>query len=250
MEKGISKTVKLLLLWLGLFLALPIIGSIIGRFFTSPANYEILKWSQLLGYVLMIIVFFGKRYVDLSFGHIERRMVWPVVGMSVLIAASQAFVLFSALSLFDVDLLCQGEEFEHRQQLFSGIAGVLNACIFAPIGEEIGFRGILLGGLLKTWCRTWIAILISALVFASFHGFGADFVTAMLFGILVGWLYWRTGSIIPGIIIHITNNSLTAIDLTGQPYTILWLILVVSLLLLAFGLWWFEKKSINDSATS
>ncbi|MBR3426849.1 MAG: hypothetical protein IKG95_02780 [Bacteroidales bacterium] len=35
MDEGIGKTVKLFLLWLGLFLVLPIIGSIIGRFFTS-----------------------------------------------------------------------------------------------------------------------------------------------------------------------------------------------------------------------
>ena len=242
MDDGIGKTIKLFLLWLGLFLALPIIGAIVGRFFTSPANYEILKWSQLLGYVLMIIIFFGKHYVELSFGHIERRMVWPAVGMSVLIAASQAFVLFSALSLLDVDLQFQGEELERRQRLLSGIAGILNACIFAPIGEEICFRGIILGGLLKTRCRPWIAILVSAIIFASFHGFGANFVTAMLFGILAGWLYWRTGSIIPGIIIHVTNNSLTAIDLSGQPHAILWLVFVVSLLLLVYCLWWFGKK--------
>jgi hypothetical protein len=190
----------------------------------------------------MIIVFFGKRYVELSFGNIERRMVWPSVGISVLIAASQAFVFVSALSLLGVDHFFQGEELEHRQRLVSGIAGILNACIFAPIGEEIGFRGIILGGLLKTRCRPWIAILISAIVFASFHGFGVHFVTAMLFGILVGWLYWRTGSIIPGIIIHMVNNSLTAIDLSGQPHAILWLILVISLLLFAYCLWWFGKK--------
>lgn len=247
MDDGIGKTIKLFLLWLGLFLALPIIGAIIGRFFTSPANYEILKWSQLLGYVLMIIVFFGKRYVELSFGHIERRMVWPAVGMSVLIAASQAFVLFSALSLLDVDLQFQGEELERRQRLVSGIAGILNACIFAPIGEEICFRGIILGGLLKTRCRPWIAILVSAIIFASFHGFGANFVTAMLFGILAGWLYWRTGSIIPGIIIHITNNSLTAIDLSNQTNTFYLIILVVGLVLLAYGVWWFWKKCKYDT---
>ena len=247
MDDGIGKTIKLFLLWLGLFLALPIIGAIVGRFFTSPANYEILKWSQLLGYVLMIIIFFGKRYVELSFGHIERRMVWPAVGMSVLIAASQAFVLFSALSLLDVDLQFQGEELERRQRLVSGIAGILNACIFAPIGEEICFRGILLGGLLKTRCHTWIAILISALVFASFHGFGANFVTAMLFGILVGWLYWRTGSIIPGIIIHITNNSLTAIDISNQTNALYLIILVAGLVLLAYGVWWFWKKCKYDT---
>ena len=250
MDDGIGKTIKLFLLWLGLFLALPIIGAIVGRFFTSPANYEILKWSQLLGYVLMIIIFFGKRYVELSFGHIERRMVWSAVGMSVLIAASQAFVLFSALSLIDVDLQFQGEELERRQRLVSGIAGILNACISAPIGEEICFRGILLGGLLKTRCRPWLAILISTLLFALLHGLGANFVTAILFGILIGWLYWRTGSIIPGIIIHITNNSLTAIDISNQTHTFYLIILVVSLVLLAYGLWWFGKKSINDSATS
>lgn len=241
MDEGIGKTIKLFLLWLGLFLVPPIIGAIIGRFFMNHANYEILKWAQLLGFVLIIIVFFGKLYVELSFGHIERRMVWPAVGMSVLIAASQAFVLFSALSLLDVDLQFQGEELERRQRLVSGIAGILNACIFAPIGEEIGFRGLVLDGLLKTRCRPWLAILISALLFALLHGLGANFVTALLFGILVGWLYWRTGSIIPGIIIHVTNNSLTAIDLSGQPDVIFWLILVVGFLLLAYCLWWFGR---------
>ena len=250
MDEGIGKTIKLFLLWWGLFLVPPIIGAIIGRFFMNHANYEILKWSQLLGYVLIIIVFFGKRYVELSFGRIERRMVWPVVGMSVLIAASQAFVLFSALSLLDVDLQFQGEELERRQRLVSGIAGILNACIFAPIGEEICFRGIILGGLLKTRCRPWLAILISALLFALLHGLGANFVTAMLFGILVGWLYWRTGSIIPGLIIHVTNNSLTAIDISNQTNTFYLIILVVGLVLLAYGVWWFGKKPINDSTIS
>ena len=250
MDEGIGKTIKRFLLWCGLFLALPIIGAIVGRFFTNHANYEILKWARLLGCVLIIIVFFGKRYVELSFGSIERRMVWPVVGMSFLIAASQAFVLFTALFLLDVDPSDIGEDLERLQRLVSGIAGILYACIFAPIAEEIGFRGLILGGLLKTRCRPWIAILISALVFASFHGFGAHFVTALLFGILVGWLYWRTGSIIPGIIMHITNNSLTAIDISNQTNIFYLITLVVGLVLLAYGVWWFWKKTINDSATS
>ncbi len=250
MDEGIGKTIKQFLLWCGLFLAPPIIGAIVGRFFTNHANYEILKWARLLGCVLIIIVFFGKRYVELSFGRIEQRMVWTVVGMSFLIAASQAFVLFTALFLLDVDPSDIGEDLERLQRLVSGIAGILYACIFAPIAEEIGFRGLILGGLLKTRCRPWIAILISALVFASFHGFGAHFVTALLFGILVGWLYWRTGSIIPGIIIHITNNSLTAIDISNQTNIFYLITLVVGLVLLAYGVWWFWKKTINDSTTS
>ena len=239
MNEEIGKTVKLIVVWLFLYLATTVIATVLGRVFN---NYEILKWTIVLGYMLIAILFFGKRYVELSFGQIERRMVWPVIGMSVLIAASQAFVLHSALSMFGTDFLYQGEDLERRQQLFSGIAGALYCCVMGPIIEEIGFRGLILGGLLKTRCRPWIAILISAIIFASFHGFGVPFVTAMLFGILVGWLYWRTGSIIPGIIIHIANNSLTAIDISGQPHAILWHILVVSLLLLAYCLWWFGKS--------
>jgi hypothetical protein len=247
MEEGIGKTVKLFLLWWSLYLATQIIGTILGHVLK---NTEIMKWTLVAGYLIITVLFFGKGYVKLSFGHIERRMVWPVVGMSVLIAASQAFVLFTALFLLGVDPSDIGEDLERLQRLVSGIAGILYACIFAPIAEEIGFRDLILGGLLKTRCRPWIAILISALVFASFHGFGAQFVTALLFGILVGWLYWRTGSIIPGIIIHVANNSLTAIDISDQTHTFYLIILVVSLVLLAYGLWRFGKKSINDSATS
>lgn len=247
MDEGIGKSVKLFLIWWSLYFATVVIGIIFGRVFK---NIEIMKWTLVTGYLLITVLFFGKGYVKLSFGRIEKPMVWPAVGMSVLIAASQAFVLLSALSLLDVDLLYQGEELERRQQFFSGIAGALNACIFGPIMEEICFRGLVLEGLLKTRCRPWLAILISALLFALLHGLGANFVTAMLFGILVGWLYWRTGSIIPGIIIHITNNSLTAIDISNQANAFYLIILVVGLVLLAFGLWWFWKKSINDSATS
>lgn len=247
MDEGIGKSVKLFLLWWSLYFATIVIGIIFGRVFK---NIEIMKWTLVTGYLLITVLFFGKSYVKLSFGRIEKPMVWPAVGMSVLIAASQAFVLFSALFLLDVDPLFQGDELERRQQFFSGIAGALNACIFGPIMEEICFRGLVLDGLLKTRCRPWLAILISALLFALLHGLGANFVTALLFGILVGWLYWRTGSIIPGIIIHITNNSLTAIDISNQAKTFYLIILVVGLVLLAYGVWWFWKKPINDSATS
>ena len=247
MDDGIGKTIKLFLLWWSLYFATLIIGTILGHIFK---NIEFMKWALVAGYLLITVLFFGKGYVKLSFGHIEQHRVWPAIGMSVMMGAALVFALCSVLFLLDVDLSYQGEELEHRQQFFSGIAGALNACIFGPTIEEICFRGIVLGGLLKTRCRPWLAILISTLLFALLHGLGANFVTAILFGILVGWLYWHTGSIIPGLIIHITNNSLTAIDLSNQTNTFYLIILVVGLVLLAYGVWWFWKKSINDSTIS
>ena len=163
------------------------------------------------------------------------------------ILSSMIFVLVehSVYALVDVERFFS-EEIEQSndfgQRYFAGIAGILYGGIFGPIAEEIGFRGVLLDGLLKTRCRPWIAILISAFVFGLFHGVGVQFFGAVLFGIMVGWLYWRTGSIIPSIIIHVVNNSLSFLDLSSQPHTICIVILIVCLPLLAYGLWWFWKK--------
>lgn len=239
MNEAFVKSLKLLLLLVVLYIATLIIGVILGSVFH---NIEIMKCTLVIGLMLIAILFFGKSYVNLSFGRIERRIVWPAIGMSVLIAVAQLLVTISVLSLLDVDFFYQGEEMERRQQLFSGIAGALFVVASGPIIEEIGFRGLLLDGLLKTRCHPWVAILISAVAFGLVHGLWAPFVTATLFGILAGWLYWRTGSIIPGLIIHIANNSLTGIDLINQTNTFYLIALVGGLILLVYGLWWFWEN--------
>ena len=240
MNEAFVKSVKRLLLLVLLYIATLIIGVILGSVFH---NIEIMKWTLVIGLMLIAVLFFSKSYVKLSFGRIERCMVWPAIGMSVLIAVAQLLVTVSVLSLFDVDFFYQGEALERRQQLFSGLAGALFVVVSGPIIEEICFRGLLLDGLLKTRCRPWVAIIISAVAFGLFHGLWAPFVTATLFGILAGWLYWRTGSIIPGLIIHIANNSLTGIDLINQTDIFYLIVLVGGFLLLVYGLWWFGKNT-------
>lgn len=239
MNEAFVKSVKLLLLLVLLYIATLVIGVVLGSVFN---NNDIMKWTLVIGFMLIAVLFFGKSYVKLSFGRIERRMVWPAIGMSVLIAVAQLLITISVLSLLDVDFFYQGEALERRQQLISGIAGALFVVVSGPIIEEIGFRGLLLDGLLKTRCHPWVAILISAVAFGLFHGLWAPFVTATLFGILAGWLYWRTGSIIPGLIIHITNNSLTGIDLINQTDIFYLIALVGGLIFLTYGVWWFWKN--------
>lgn len=253
MDDGIGKTIKLFLLWSFLYFAVGIIGVFLGHICKSE---EIMKWTLALGYLLISIVYFGKHYVDLSFGRIERRMVWPAVGMSVLVAVAYLFVSFFVISMLDIYLFMEESESLNKSDpnLFSGIVGILHSCIIVPIVEEIGFRGIFLAGLLKSRCRPWLAILITAIVFALFHMSLVKIISTFGFGIIIGWLYWRTGSIIPGIVIHIVNNSLCIVfafkDLSIDSLAIWWVILVVCLSSLAYGVWWFWKKPINDSTTS
>lgn len=248
MEESLGRTIKRFLLWCLLYCAVAVVGNIVGNITGSD---EIMSWTMLIGFILLTVVYLGKRYVELSFGCIGKRMVWPAVGMSVLIAAAYVFVLVSVFALIDIEQFSP-KEFESLNEtgkhLFPGIAGLLYGCIFCPVLEEIGLRGILLGGLLKSRCRPWLAILVSALIFALLHGIGVHFVVSLLFGIILGWLYWRTGSIIPCMIIHVVNNSLSFLDLGNQTNAVCLIVLVGSLLLLAFGLWWFARITIPDDS--
>ena len=79
--------------------------------------------------------------------------------------------------------------------------------LLAPICEEIVFRGAVLRVLLRWTSRHWLAIAVSALLFALVHANPAQMPHAFLVGLLLGWLYYRTDSILPGIVIHWVNNS-------------------------------------------
>lgn len=79
--------------------------------------------------------------------------------------------------------------------------------IAAPVLEELTFRGIILDGYLKNY-RPMQGILISALLFGLIHGNLTQGIGAGILGIIFGWVYWRTGSIIPVIFLHFANNGL------------------------------------------
>lgn len=81
--------------------------------------------------------------------------------------------------------------------------------ILGPICEELLFRG----GIMRcmNFAGRWFAIFSSALLFALFHGNIMQGIIAFLLGIFFGYLDMKTGSIIPSVILHITNNSIATL---------------------------------------
>lgn len=79
--------------------------------------------------------------------------------------------------------------------------------LLAPLAEEMVFRGAVLRALLHSRRRPWVAIAISALLFALIHMNPAQMPHAFLIGLLLGWLYYRTDSIVPGVVYHWVNNT-------------------------------------------
>lgn len=93
-------------------------------------------------------------------------------------------------------------------QLMNTTGGYAVVCLLAPVAEELVFRGAALRTLLL-WQpeRRWLMIFLSALLFALAHVNPAQFLHPLLIGLLLGWMYERTGSIIPGVVYHWANNT-------------------------------------------
>lgn len=83
--------------------------------------------------------------------------------------------------------------------------------IAAPLLEEILFRGIILDGFLKRY-SPGKAIVWSSLLFGLIHLNPWQFIAAFTIGLATGWIYWKSKSLLPCIIIHfVTNASAVAI---------------------------------------
>ncbi len=89
------------------------------------------------------------------------------------------------------------------------------ALILAPVGEELFFRGILQTGIKKLVPRRWgsmrhrwIAIASTALLFAFMHTATPHHVAALAaFGVVLGYLYERRGSLAVPILVHMLFNG-------------------------------------------
>lgn len=90
------------------------------------------------------------------------------------------------------------------------IVDVFISCIFAPIGEELFVKAILLAGLLKKYGAKK-AILISSLVFAIFHINPVTIIFTFISGVVTGYVYYRTRRLIVVIMMHSFWNALLTI---------------------------------------
>lgn len=93
----------------------------------------------------------------------------------------------------------------------------VSMAIMIAVAEEWFFRGFVLQGMLgrsKNARAAWISILVSAILFGLFHTVAPNllaierFLPTTALGIIIGWIAWKTGSLVPGMIVHAIHNGL------------------------------------------
>lgn len=86
---------------------------------------------------------------------------------------------------------------------------VLTVSVGPAFGEEIIFRGYLLRRLLGVW-RPAAAIAVASLLFAAGHLVPAQMIWAFTTGLWLGYVVWRTGSLVPTMVAHAFVNASAA----------------------------------------
>lgn len=89
--------------------------------------------------------------------------------------------------------------------------------VIAPVIEEIIFRGFLQPAL-KNSLGGRYAIVVSASLFAAVHMDIFAFFQIFILGILLGYLYEKTQTLVASVVVHILHNSLTLIFLLYFRY--------------------------------
>ncbi len=176
----------------------------------TPLELATNPWATLVSYILPFLFAAGFIYL------LQRNA--PAAEATAPTKKPLPFVIFPLLLLFmplvgfvTEPLTAWMPMPDFFKQLFASMTQqnlptFLLAVVAAPVLEEWLCRGVIAKGLLRhsTPAR---AILWSAFIFAFIHLNPWQAVPAFTIGAIIGYVYWKTGSLAPCIFIHFINNG-------------------------------------------
>lgn len=175
-------------------------------------------FSILIG-ALEVIALAGSVYL---FGLRRRGLDWDAVGLlpasgqwlAAGVAAGLLAIPLTALIASGVQLLL-GQPLTNPQleflvpegfSWFGAVGMFVMGGLLAPLAEEMFFRGVLYPWMRSRW-GVWAGIVGSGLIFGAVHGEISISAATAVMGMGLAWLYERSGSLWPSILVHIINNA-------------------------------------------
>ncbi len=114
------------------------------------------------------------------------------------------------------DFLLEFMDSMHAETAMDWVLLFIGVVLFASVSEELVFRGFLQVSLEQKGDVTRAVLLVS-LAWTIIHANPYWAVPIFVMGVIIGFLAWRTGSIVPGIIVHGINNFLSLLNYNLQP---------------------------------
>ena len=188
---------------------------------TVPLETQLLLTSGLAG-ILYFAVPLGiarLQFIRLSSGF-QLRLGSPwgyigavLLGLSLWPFAHELVVLSKGITWISLDFQkLAGDELFAKIRQLSPVFLVATMAIVPAVCEEWFFRGYLLGAL-RHRLPPWAGILLTAVLFGLFHVFvsgslgGVRLLPSTCLGVVLGWVCWRTRSVLPGMLLHSVHNG-------------------------------------------
>ena len=183
----------------------------------TKSDWDFKAFTNFIMLIPFVWYFFGEmKNVNLDrktiFGS-SKKLVWKLpIGLAVLKyffnGGINAITLYS-LSFIAPSYVENQINKEYATSLYGWILFAFSALIYAPIMEELFFRGIIFQKLaIKKSIAT--GLLISAILFAAIH-FRFDFIPLCLSGVITAILYFKTKQLATSIIFHFTYNLMVVL---------------------------------------
>lgn len=167
--------------------------------------------TMVLFSVVSIVLFLKMGWAEASRSYLQSRpwdvLLWSVVAsLGAIVPSLLLQGLIPEWTGWAKDIVDQTNQ--QLEGLMSIPGGYMVIALLPPVVEELVFRGAVLRSLLE-WKpeKKWAMIALSALFFSLVHLNPAQMPHAFLIGLLLGWMYTRTGSIVPGVAYHWANNT-------------------------------------------
>ncbi len=198
--------------WLGVvLLVLVSAGLLVAAFLFQEEAEQLIQGAGIavaeLIYLLPVVVILGWRRI--GFKHLGfRRFDSLTMGLGCgLLIAAYGIVITHNLVLILLGVDTQGQSIlKTIADLDSPVWLILVGVILAPLIEEIFFRGFLFQGFRQRY--GWFAsILLSSGIFAAAHLDPVSFIPTFVLGTVMAYVYHRSNSLWPGIILHFLNNG-------------------------------------------
>lgn len=213
-ERRSSAPYGRLIAWCGFVAALATLGYA-ARFAdpAGPADDVLYRWSTAVGggiqYLLMaaVAIAIGRPLARSAVG-LQRPASWgraaALIGACLVAVVVAGTILGRFLNAGEEQGLVPDGWDASRAAPF--VANFVVVALFAPAVEEYVFRGVGFS-LISAAARPAVAVLATSLAFGLAHGLVIALPVLSLFGVILGWLRWKSDSLYPPMILHGIFNA-------------------------------------------
>lgn len=190
---------------------------------TNVKNLQIMQiLSQVVGIMMPAVVYaILVKEKPLNYLGFNKIQAWSLLGIVAIFAVvpflsmvtewNNGMVFPESMRAIEERLRTSQEKQEEIIKMFisqgSLFSSLLIVAVLAAVCEELLFRSVIQNALIKLCKNAHVAIIVTAIIFSAFHMDFFGFFPRAILGVMLGYMFWMSGSIIPSMLMHFFNNS-------------------------------------------